>query len=113
MNVQRKIARPWNHHSGVSECRCCEGSGTVVKMPRGAYRLNPLEWEAPCDDCDGVGQFNCIVCGFDHVVPGYDCWVCASVNDLPASVMKAANPADLAEHFAAAFNAALNAQVTT
>lgn len=100
--------KAWDRHSGVTKCQCCEGCGTVVKFPRGAYMLNPLEWAAACDDCAGQGQFNCIVCGFDQEVPGYDCWVCESARDLPVSAMKEINPADLADAFAAAFNAALS-----
>lgn len=104
-------AKPWDYHSGVSECETCDGSGQVVKFPRGAYRLNPLEWTEGCEDCLGDGIHGCKVCGFDEVVQGYDCWVCQAVHDLSATNMKRINPADLADHFAQAFNAALSSQV--
>ncbi len=105
-------AKPWDYRSGVSECETCAGSGSVCKPPRGTYRYNPLEWEVPCEDCEGLGVHACPVCGFDEVVEGYDCIVCQTVHDLSPANMKRINPADLAEAFAQAFNAALNAQVT-
>jgi hypothetical protein len=105
--------RRWDHHSGVTECETCDGSGLIDKTPLNrVYRDPPGTWDEPCPDCEEQGVVCCPVCGWDQVVPGYDCWVCSSAYDLPASVMKAKSPADLADCFAAAFNAALNAKVT-
>ena len=100
--------QPWDYHSGVSECETCGGTGEVVKFPRGAYRLNPLEWSEICEDCLGEGIHACKVCGFDDVVKGHDCIVCETVHDMTPAQMRSINPADLAEHFAQAFNVALN-----
>jgi len=105
-------AKPWDWASGVSDCETCGGDGVVVRFPRGAYNLNPLEWQEDCTDCEGLGVHACPVCGFDEVVKGYDCAVCALAHDLSPANMRRINPADLADAFAQAFNAALNAQVT-
>lgn len=105
-------AKPWDYASGVSDCDTCDGSGQVVRFPRGAYMLNPLEWQEDCEDCTGLGVHSCPTCGFSEVVQGYDCAVCALVHDLSPANMKRISPADLADAFAQAVNAALNAEVT-
>lgn len=106
-------AKPWDCASGVSDCETCGGSGQVDKMPpHRVYRDPPGYWDAPCPDCEEQGVICCPVCGFDEVVKGYDCAVCALVHDLSPANMRRINPADLADAFAQAFNAALNAQVT-
>lgn len=105
-------AKPWDYKSGVSECETCEGSGSVVRFPRGAYMLNPLEWTEGCEDCLGDGIHACKVCGFDEVVKGFDCIVCTTVAELSPANMKRINPADLADSFAMAVNAALGGDRT-
>jgi DnaJ-class molecular chaperone len=74
--------RAWDYRSGVSECDTCGGAGSYVKFPRGAYRLNPLEWTETCTDCDGSGETPCDVCGFDQQIAGYDCFACELVGSL-------------------------------
>jgi DnaJ-class molecular chaperone len=100
--------RAWDHYSGVSDCDTCDGRGDICNPPRGAYNYNPLEWQEECPDCDGLGMHVCQVCGFEEVVKGYDCLVCATVAELTPAQMREINPADLADCFAAAVNAALN-----
>lgn len=106
--LDTKSPRPWDYFSGVSECEACEGTGSFCKPPRGMLYPNPLEWQVGCDDCAETGVFNCPVCGFDEVVEGYDCLVCATVNDLSTANMKRINPADLAESIARAIAARLD-----
>lgn len=105
-------AKPWDYASGVLDCDECGGSGQVVRFPRGAYMLNPLEYQEDCEDCEGLGVHACPTCGFDTHVNGYDCLVCGAVSELTPAQMKAINPADIADAFAQAINAALNGQVT-
>lgn len=106
-SLDAKPTRPWDYHSGISECDTCEGSGAIVKFPRGAYMLNPLEYQIDCPECEGQGVHPCKVCGFDEVVRGYDCIVCAMVHDMSPANMKRINPSDIADAFAQAFAAAM------
>lgn len=91
-------ARSWNCYSAVSDCNECDGHGE--------YRNG-----VTCHDCHGSGHTPCPVCGFDVPVAGYDCLVCYAVGEMTPAQMKAINSADIADAFAAAVNAALNAQV--
>lgn len=92
-------AKPWNFHSGVDDCDECEGIG---------HYSNGVT----CQDCLGEGHFACEVCGFNIQVAGFDCWVCEAAYNLTPAQMNDINPADIADAFAQAITAALNAQVT-
>lgn len=106
-------AKPWDYHSGVSECETCDGWGHIDKTPpHRAFRDPPGYWDEPCPDCEERGVICCPTCGFDEVVQGYDCAVCALVHDLSPANMKRISPGDLADAFAQAVNAKLNAEVT-
>lgn len=43
---------------------------------------DPDSWDIDCPECHGAGMHTCKVCGFDHVVTGYDCAACALVLEL-------------------------------
>ena len=103
-------ARPWDYESGVLDCSDCDGEGGHWRKPFSSGN-DPDNWLIECDSCDGQGFHACATCGFDVQVDGYDCIVCQMVHDLSPANMKRINPADIADAFAQAVNAALNAQV--
>ena len=84
MNVLTRITRPWDYHSGVHSCATCDGTG-VVEAARRPTVDDPYP-ENPCPDCDGL-EAACDVCGSTIEVKGYDCLICALVNDLPADAL--------------------------
>lgn len=86
MNVLTTINRPWNFHSEVKHCGTCDGIGRV------ASHRQPTTWdpypEVACPDCDGeYHEAACDVCGSTIEAKGYDCLICALVNDLPADAL--------------------------
>jgi len=92
------MRKAWNHLSEVTACTQCEGHGAI------ASHHQPSTWDPypsePCDACDGEPHDpECEVCGFDQVVPGYNCLVCDTI----ASMF----PADLAKLDVAKFAAAM------
>lgn len=100
----------WDWHSAVSECTCCEGKGEVCITPFHTHPNDPDRCDRECPECDGVGHHACKVCGFDIVVPGYDCIVCLTANEFPWNTTTAETAAHFAECLAKAF-AARNAAV--
>lgn len=104
MNVLTTINRPWNFHSEVKHCGTCDGIGRV------ASHRQPTTWdpypETTCDDCGGrEGPEPCEVCGSELHVPGYDCFVCQMVDELPRHAL-----AD-GEALATAIKAAMGARL--
>lgn len=94
----------WDYHSGVHSCATCNGLG-VIEAARRPTVDDPYP-ESPCPDCDGdYREAECDVCGSMLEVTGYDCFVCATVVEIPASA--------LTEHdaLAAALNAAMQARL--
>jgi len=85
MTILTAIPRPWNYHSGVHNCATCNGLGVVSSQTR-ATTWDPYP-ETPCPDCDGVEhEAECAVCGSTLEMAGYDCFVCQTVDELPANV---------------------------
>ncbi len=107
MQITKSITRPWNYFSGVFDCGECEGHGYISRGGMGGN--DPSSYSLTCQDCSGVGHHACTVCGFDVPVAGYDCIVCETAYNLTPAQMSDINPADIADAFAQAFNAALNA----
>lgn len=102
--LHRTINRPWNFHSEVKHCGTCDGIGRVASHERPST-WNPYP-ETACDDCGGRdGVEPCEVCGSDLHVPGYDCFACASVDELPVHAL-----ADL-DGFVTALRAAATAKL--
>ena len=101
--------RHWHDASGVVPCRECDGEGSRPNRPH-LHPADPDCWPVDCPVCDGQGHHPCAVCGFDHIVPGYDCLVCDFTRELTPAQLRAINPADIADAFAAAVNVALNAE---
>ena len=99
-------ARRWDYHSGVTACETCDGHGTIAATRRAT--VNDPYPERPCPDCDGEHFPACPVCGNEVEAKGFDCIVCQTVAEMTPAQMRAVNPADLAEAFAAAISAALD-----
>jgi DnaJ-class molecular chaperone len=78
-------AKPWDYHSGVYHCETCEGTGVIASCRRAT--IDDPYPEDDCNDCEGVGHGDCKVCGFAYAMMGYDCFVCATVEELPRSAM--------------------------
>jgi len=102
-------ARHWHDTSGVVPCRECDGAGYKPNRPW-LQNGDPDCWPVTCPECNGAGHHPCSVCGFEHDVPGYDCIVCHIVREMTPAQLKAINPTDIADAFAAAANVALNAE---
>lgn len=85
MNLLTRIARPWDYNSGVHSCATCNGLGVVASQTR-ATTWDPYP-EVACPDCDGEHEAACDVCGSTIEAKGYDCLICALVNDLPADAL--------------------------
>jgi hypothetical protein len=98
------MAQPWNHNSHVSACPECEGSG-VVAADRRATIDDPYP-EKPCDCGRGEHEPECPVCGFTHVLPGYDCLVCETVAVLPDEMLSTMGKVDFIKGLIRAFYAA-------
>lgn len=80
------IKLPWNFRSEVQHCTTCEGSGRVASQARPSV-WNPYP-ETECNDCGGrEGCAPCEVCGSEVHVPGYDCFVCQCVDELPRDAL--------------------------
>lgn len=101
--------RAWDHSSGVDDCDACEGQGRTSHGGMGGN--DPDTYTLECPECDGRGFHACSVCGFDVQTSGFDCLVCSLAAELTPAQMNDINPADLADSFAAAVNAALNGRV--
>ena len=74
------MTRPWNYHSHATACSICGGAGVVD-----AYRQPTIDDPYPQEGCEcGQGEHEpeCAVCGFDQIIPGYDCLVCDTVASL-------------------------------
>lgn len=98
------IPRPWNYASGVHHCTTCDGLGRVASQARPSV-WNPYP-ETTCDDCGGrEGAEPCEVCGSELHVPGYDCFACAMVDEMPTHAL-----ADI-EAFVTALRAAATAKL--
>ena len=105
MNILTRIARPWDHHSGVHSCATCNGLGVVASHTR-ATTWNPYP-EVACPDCDGQHvEAACDVCGSTIEAKGYDCLICAIANDLPANAL------GRGDEVANAIKAAMDARLT-
>lgn len=104
-----RIPRPWDYHSGVHCCATCNGLGTVP-----AHRRATVDDPYPennCPDCDGdYHEAECDVCGSMLEVTGYDCLICATVAEIPASALTEQDA--LAAALKAAMQARLAAQLT-
>ena len=99
------MTRPWNYHSHVTACETCGGAGVVD-----AYRQPTIDDPYPSEDCEcGQGEHEpeCAVCGFDQIIPGYDCIVCNTVETLFAPDLHRFNVADFAAAWERAQYAAL------
>lgn len=97
--------RPWNYHSHVAPCDQCEGIGSYPNG-RGLGGNDPDSWDIECDECEGHGHSACKVCGFDHIVPGYDCLACSTVEDVPTKLLTDEFRADFVQAVFGAFDAA-------
>lgn len=102
MNLLTRIARPWDYNSGVHSCGTCNGLGTVEAFRRATVD-DPYP-ENPCPDCDGY-EAACDVCGSTIEAKGYDCLICAMVNDFPADAL------GRGDEVAAAIKAAMGARL--
>lgn len=91
----------WNAKSQVRECPECDGNGWRDEW-RGVYGTVFCEGgaEVRCDECNGLGQIDCPVCGFGQIVGGVDCMVCDTIALL--------TPEELAEFDRAMFTRAFN-----
>lgn len=85
--------RPWNWDSEVRVCGTCDGMGVVPSHRRPSVD-DPYP-EDPCPDCDGEHLPECQVCGFEHEVKGYDCFVCDMVAALSDGEFSAIRDDDL------------------
>lgn len=102
------LTRPWDYHSGVHSCATCDGTG-VVEAARRPTVDDPYP-ENPCPDCDGeYHEAECDVCASTIEVKGYDCLICALVNDLPADALGRGD--EVATAIKAAMGARLAAEV--
>lgn len=98
----------WNYHSAVTPCPTCEGTGEVWNG-KGHGGNDPDSFDVDCPDCVGSpveGLWPCKVCGFQHVVEGYDCLVCETVASIPEAALDAIEREHLQRAFAAALSAA-------
>lgn len=98
------MTKAWDYKSGVLDCSTCEGAGIIDKTPW-LHGNDPDRHEVDCMDCDGVGFHECAVCGFNVQIPGHDCIVCETVNDVPLDQATATTPAELALAFGRALRA--------
>lgn len=105
MNTLIPLTRRWDYRSGVSECRDCEGAGFICKTPHYTHPHDPRRVDVECDHCGSVGHTACEVCGFDIVVPGYDCIVCQTVCDMPYHLLTDETARHFGEALAVAFKA--------
>lgn len=81
-----KKPAPWNVKSGICPCWQCDGVGREMACPN--LRVgDPSNHEIDCDVCEGAGHTHCEVCGFDVVIPGYDCLACQMVYDIPDNLL--------------------------
>lgn len=91
------MTRKWNHDSHAHyPCGGCEGHGEVWNG-RGRGGNDPDSWNAPCPDCRGAGHFPCHVCGFDQVIPGFDCMACETIGHLYPGDLQRFDPAAFAK----------------
>lgn len=105
MNARAAIARPWNFHSVVAECSECEGKGDYWQT----QGRNDPDACTECPHCEGVGHHACGVCGFDTIIPGYDCLICQMVGDIPDALLTDKNVADTTADMTKAIARAINA----
>lgn len=75
--------RAWNHFSHVTCCTECNGAGVVAANRRAT--INDPYPESPCECGMGPHEPECVVCGYDLQVAGYDCLACDTVAALTAS----------------------------
>lgn len=71
---------PWNKYSVVTDCPDCEGTGYVAGYQRPSIH-DPYP-ERPCECGLGPHEPECDVCGFNQIIPGFDCFVCDTVAHL-------------------------------
>lgn len=95
----------WFRDAGVIECRDCEGYGVFDKTPH-LHGNDPDRHIVDCDECEGQGHHACKTCGFDTLVAGYDCLVCATVYELSPAELAKIDPAELAAAFVRSIAAA-------
>ena len=102
------MAHAWNRYSEVAACPDCNGMGVLPGYQRATIH-DPYP-ERPCD-C-GLGEHlpECSVCGSTVEVPGYDCFVCQMVYDLPDSLLTPATAATLSAAIARAIGVAAASQ---
>lgn len=80
------VQKPWNYNSCTNPCGECDGTGAHAVNPH--LRVgDPSYHEIDCDECEGSGHTHCEVCGFDVVIPGYDCLACQMVYDIPDNLL--------------------------
>ena len=96
----------WYSNSGITKCDRCEGQGSYWNG-RGFGGTDPDSWDIDCPDCDAQGHHACGVCGFDVVVPGFDCLACDMARELPASLL----PDEVADKLAAAVKASIHVRI--
>ena len=98
------MARPWNYRSHVHVCDLCEGAGVVWSSHKAT--INDPYPEQPCECGLGEHEPECPVCGFQIVVPGYDCLACDTVNDIPDAMLTPDTASKLSDAIARAIEAA-------
>jgi hypothetical protein len=109
MNAHTPTRKRWDYHSGVTECRTCEGRCEIPSSPYHTHPNDPDNWGRECPDCDGRGFHECSVCGFEIVVPGDDCFVCFNASHLPEHLLTDSTAAQIGAALAIAFAARVKA----
>lgn len=105
MNALTPFPKRWDYRSAVTECTECNGCGEVCVTPFHTHPNDPDRCDRVCPNCCGAGHHACKVCGFDIVVPGYDCLVCFTTNELPAHLLTDQTATDIGAALAQAFKA--------
>ena len=90
-----KKPEPWNWNSHVKVCPDCEGTGAIHSHRRATINDPFPETECEC----GLGEHEpeCEVCGFNTLVEGYDCFVCATIGELTTKALPKVSPENLVE----------------
>ena len=98
------LTRNWDYHSGITDCRECDGHGGHMRIP-GGHGNDPDNWMIECPECEGLGFEPCPVCGFEHRIDGFDCLACSLIVELPSAMMTDAVRADFLVAVGHAFDA--------